>query len=99
MKGRYESTKSTSLLKYEMTKSKFTTHSNTRKEKIVCNSIIKVSDSLEKIHINGCRRLKWVTLLWEEPHPHPSLEKSTVQKDWWDSVEWKLFCIHLSFKI
>lgn len=57
--------------------------------KSLCNSSIKVSDNLKGIKIIGCQRLKRITLLWEEPHPHPSLEYLAVEKDWWDSLEWK----------
>ncbi|GMN66545.1 hypothetical protein TIFTF001_035603 [Ficus carica] len=55
--------------------------------KSFCNSSIKVSDSLEYIEIRGCPRLMRITLLREEPHP--SLRNISVEKDWWDTVEWK----------
>ncbi|GMN29527.1 hypothetical protein TIFTF001_041326 [Ficus carica] len=57
--------------------------------KSFCNSSIKVSDSLKDVVIRGCPRLMRITLLWEEPHPDPSLQSIYVEKDWWDTVEWK----------
>ena len=59
------------------------------KLKSFCSSSIKLFDSLQTIRIRKCPKLKSVTLLWEDPHPPASLGAVEVQKEWWDSVEWK----------
>lgn len=61
-----------------------------RELKTFCSYSMRISDSLEEIRIIDCWKLMRITLLWDEPHPPPSLQKIEVPKKWWDELlAWK----------
>ena len=54
--------------------------------KTICSKEI-VCDSLEKIEIHGCPKLKRLPLFpYGQPHPH--LQKIETSEEWWKSLEW-----------
>ncbi|KAK2640123.1 hypothetical protein Ddye_027918 [Dipteronia dyeriana] len=57
------------------------------------NGVLMVCDSLQEIVIQYCPQLKRFPIYLPvdekgEPSPPPALNKVTVQREWWDALEW-----------
>ncbi|KAL2523658.1 putative disease resistance protein [Abeliophyllum distichum] len=61
------------------------------KLKSICKGMM-ICDSIEKIEIITCKKLKKVPPLDGQPSPPPSLKEIKVlekEKEWWESLEWE----------
>ncbi|GLU15708.1 hypothetical protein SLE2022_321780 [Rubroshorea leprosula] len=62
--------------------------------KSICSAKgVMVCDSIEKIRIKSCRKLKRIPIQLPlldngQPSPPPRLREIEIDKEWWESVEW-----------